>query len=123
MQNKPAVFSNNNEQLDSASTAVQKSTEQKLGGLLKGSNVSDLLTERDVAQKLNLSLASLRRWRLEQRGPLFMKIGSLVRYRPEDLASWISALPKGGAQPETGGAALGTRRIRATNSSFRYRPL
>jgi len=55
-----------------------------------------LMTEEDVSKTLNVSIAALRRWRLEQRGPLFIKVGSLVRYRPEDLESWLSILPKGG---------------------------
>jgi hypothetical protein len=44
-----------------------------------------LLTEEQVAEQLHVSVASLRRWRLERRGPQFIKVGSLVRYRPEDL--------------------------------------
>ncbi len=56
-----------------------------------------LLTEDDVAKQLNLSLASLRRWRLEKRGPRFIKVGSLVRYRPEDIEAWLTSLPTGGS--------------------------
>lgn len=57
---------------------------------------SDLLTEADVAKKLHVSLACLRRWRLEKRGPQFLKIGQLVRYRPDELESWLRSLPTGG---------------------------
>ena len=57
----------------------------------------NLLTECDVAQRLHVSLASLRRWRLERRGPRFIKVSSLVRYRPEDVEEWLAALPTGGA--------------------------
>ena len=39
-------------------------------------------------------------WRLERRGPVFVKIGQLVRYRPEDLESWLKALPTGGLTPD-----------------------
>jgi len=56
-----------------------------------------LFTEHDVADRLDLSLASLRRWRLEKRGPRFIKVGSLVRYRPEDLEEWLLAQPTGGS--------------------------
>jgi excisionase family DNA binding protein len=59
-----------------------------------------LLTEEEVSKRLHVSLASIRRWRLERRGPQFIKVGSLVRYRPEDVESWLAALPTGGAQPE-----------------------
>ena len=56
----------------------------------------DLLTENDVSKRLNVSVASLRRWRLQGRGPAFLRVGCLVRYRPEDLDSWIAQLPAGG---------------------------
>ena len=60
--------------------------------------MNTLLTEEEVAKRLHVSLASIRRWRLERRGPQFIKVGSLVRYRPEDLESWLASLPTGGAQ-------------------------
>jgi excisionase family DNA binding protein len=55
------------------------------------------LNEQEVSKRLNVSVATLRRWRLEKRGPMFVKVGSLVRYRPEDLDSWVLLLPTGGA--------------------------
>jgi excisionase family DNA binding protein len=72
-----------------------------------------LMTEVELSERLNVSLASLRRWRLEGRGPRFIKVGSLVRYRPEDLDEWLASLPAGGvslsrqrrmsSRPEQGG--------------------
>jgi excisionase family DNA binding protein len=59
--------------------------------------MEDFLTEKEVAKQIRVSLASLRRWRLLQRGPRFVKVGALVRYRPEDLEQWLEALPDGGA--------------------------
>jgi hypothetical protein len=56
----------------------------------------NLLTETDVAELLRVSLASVRRWRLEKRGPAFVKVGTCVRYRPEDLESWVGSLPTSG---------------------------
>ena len=56
-----------------------------------------LLTEDEVAKRLHVSVASLRRWRLERRGPQFIKVGSLVRYKPEELDAWLVALPTGGS--------------------------
>ncbi|MBV9158488.1 MAG: helix-turn-helix domain-containing protein [Acidobacteriaceae bacterium] len=58
--------------------------------------MSTLITETEVAKRLHVSLASIRRWRLEGRGPAFVKVGALVRYRPEDLDTWLSELPTGG---------------------------
>lgn len=47
--------------------------------------MQSFLTEKEVAKQIKVSLASLRRWRLLQRGPRFIKVGALVRYRAEDL--------------------------------------
>ena len=58
------------------------------------------LTEKDVAKQINVSLATLRRWRLERRGPRFVKVGVLVRYRPEDLEQWMETLTVGGTTPQ-----------------------
>jgi predicted DNA-binding transcriptional regulator AlpA len=57
-----------------------------------------LLNEHDVARVTGLSVASVRRWRLLRRGPKFLKIGSAVRYRPEDVATWLASRPSGGEQ-------------------------
>lgn len=62
--------------------------------------IAHLMTEQDVSKRLRVSLACLRRWRLERRGPEYIKVGSLVRYDPETLAAWVLSLPKGGLSPE-----------------------
>jgi predicted DNA-binding transcriptional regulator AlpA len=62
--------------------------------------MQNFLTEKEVAQQISVSLASLRRWRLLQRGPRFVKVGVLVRYRPEDLEQWMASLPAGGTGPQ-----------------------
>jgi predicted DNA-binding transcriptional regulator AlpA len=49
-----------------------------------------LLNERDVAISCSISVLTLRKWRSEKRGPRFIKISSLVRYRPEDIDAWIA---------------------------------
>jgi hypothetical protein len=54
------------------------------------------MTEHEVSKRLNVSVASLRRWRLLKRGPVFVKVGSLVRYSPEDLEAWLASLTTGG---------------------------
>lgn len=57
------------------------------------------LNESEVAERTHISLATLRRWRLENRGPKFYKFGSLVRYDKEELAQWERAQPNGGEKP------------------------
>jgi excisionase family DNA binding protein len=56
----------------------------------------NLLTEEQVSKQLSVSVPTLRRWRLLNRGPRFVKVGSLVRYQPEDLERWLGELPTGG---------------------------
>jgi hypothetical protein len=60
------------------------------------SAVTALLTETDLARVLRVSLATLRKWRVDKRGPRFIKIGPLVRYQLDDLREWLSSLPTGG---------------------------
>jgi predicted DNA-binding transcriptional regulator AlpA len=55
-----------------------------------------LLTETEVSKQLRVSLAALRKWRVMNRGPQFLKIGSLVRYRQCDVDNWLASLPVGG---------------------------
>ena len=62
--------------------------------------MESLLTETEVSEHLKVSLACLRRWRLHKIGPRFVKVGPLVRYRPDDLENWVAALPAGGSGPK-----------------------
>jgi len=57
------------------------------------------LTENQVAERTRISLATLRRWRLENRGPKYRKFGSLVRYDEDELNRWEEAQPFGGDDP------------------------
>ena len=58
--------------------------------------LEQLLNEHDVARITGLSVASVRRWRLLQQGPKYLKIGSAVRYRTEDISGWLASRPTGG---------------------------
>ena len=49
-----------------------------------------LLNEREVATSCSISVLTLRKWRSIKRGPKFIKISTLVRYRPEDIDAWIA---------------------------------
>jgi predicted DNA-binding transcriptional regulator AlpA len=57
-----------------------------------------LLNEFDVARVTGLSVASVRRWRLFKQGPKYIKIGASVRYRAEDVRSWLETCPTGGGR-------------------------
>jgi hypothetical protein len=53
------------------------------------SDLRSLLNEQQVSKQLHVSLACLRRWRWLKQGPAFVKLGSAVRYRPEDLDAFV----------------------------------
>ena len=50
-----------------------------------------LENEYKAAERLDLSVKTLRRWRWAGRGPPFYKIGSAVRYSPPELRAFIKA--------------------------------
>ena len=50
-----------------------------------------LLDQRAAAKLLGLSVRTLERHRLAGTGPLFARLGRLVRYRQHDLADWVSS--------------------------------
>jgi predicted DNA-binding transcriptional regulator AlpA len=54
---------------------------------------SGLMNEHEVAAYLKISVASVRRWRLLRTGPKFLKIGSAVRYKGEDVEAWLNLCP------------------------------
>jgi predicted DNA-binding transcriptional regulator AlpA len=60
--------------------------------------LEQLLNEHDVARVTGMSVASVRRWRLLNQGPRYLKIGTAVRYRPEEVSAWLESRPSGGGQ-------------------------
>jgi predicted DNA-binding transcriptional regulator AlpA len=52
-----------------------------------------LLTEKDVARIVCMSVQTVRRWRLQKAGPYYIKLGGSVRYRPEDVQEFIRQRP------------------------------
>jgi len=56
------------------------------------------LTDVQVAQYLNVSISTVRRWRLTGGGPRWVRIGGSVRYPFSDLEAYLCSLPSGGGQ-------------------------
>jgi hypothetical protein len=52
--------------------------------------------ERHVAEQLKVKPGTLRKWRFLGRGPEFLRVGRSVRYRVEDIESWLASRPRGG---------------------------
>lgn len=51
----------------------------------------DLLTTDEAASYLTLAKHTLEVWRMRREGPRFVKLGSNVRYRREDLVAFLEA--------------------------------
>lgn len=51
------------------------------------------LDDKELAQLLNISVASVRRWRLHGRGPKATKIGASIRYKLADIEEFINQCP------------------------------
>lgn len=62
--------------------------------------LESLLDERAVSQITGVSVATLRRNRLLGKGCPHVKLGSLVRYKPSDLRSYIERNVRGGQRAE-----------------------
>jgi len=56
-----------------------------------------LRSDVEVAEYFGVKVATIRKWRILGQGPRYIKIGSLVRYRPEDLLAFLDSCPKRGA--------------------------
>lgn len=84
-----------------------------------------MLDEREVARIIGMSIGSLRRWRLLNRGPRFIRVGgshggSAIRYRLSDIEAWLGSQPVGGSpiapvesNPSAGSQARLEPRIRS----------
>ena len=52
--------------------------------------VPQLITEKQAAQMLAVSLAALRRWRREGRGPRFARLQRCVRYDVRSIEAFLA---------------------------------
>lgn len=50
-----------------------------------------VLTEAKAAEALGLSPRTLQRWRVEGRGPAFLKLGKRVAYTDADLRKYVES--------------------------------
>jgi predicted DNA-binding transcriptional regulator AlpA len=47
------------------------------------------LNEHEVAERLNMSVATLRAWRLKRKGPRYVRFGRAVRYLVADIDRFV----------------------------------
>jgi excisionase family DNA binding protein len=48
-----------------------------------------LLSIEEVAEYLDVSVATVRTWRANKSGPRGIRVGKHVRYRPSDVELWL----------------------------------
>ena len=60
-------------------------------GAIDSTRRTTALTERQVAEQLGLSVATLRAWRHRGKGPRFLRLGRSVRYLPADVDEFVRA--------------------------------
>lgn len=53
------------------------------------SSSAELLSEKEVAELLSLSVGLLRKWRYAGQGPPWLKLSRSVRYRRSSLLRWV----------------------------------
>ncbi len=56
---------------------------------------NDLVDEVELAVRLGVSRSTLQSWRYAGRGPRFIKLGRLVRYRNADVDAYLHAHTRG----------------------------
>lgn len=54
--------------------------------------ISPLRDSREIAAFLRVSESTLSRWRAEKKGPPFIRIGGVTRYRFEQVEQWLASL-------------------------------
>ncbi len=52
--------------------------------------MSGLLTTNEVAARLRVDPSTIRRWRLDDMGPRYLKVSNIYRYPVDDLEAWIA---------------------------------
>jgi predicted DNA-binding transcriptional regulator AlpA len=56
---------------------------------------SDLVDEIQLAARLGIARSTLQSWRYSGRGPRFIKLGRLIRYRNVDVDAFLLANTRG----------------------------
>ena len=61
--------------------------------------MQDLLTSREVADLLRVSVPTLARWRASDQGPPFVQLEGSIRYQREAVQRWIDERTLNGTLP------------------------
>lgn len=58
--------------------------------------VPQFLNEKQTAERLSVSVAALRKWRRQGRGPVCRWLGKRIVYAESDIIIWLNSCPCGG---------------------------
>lgn len=58
--------------------------------------MEQLLSETEVAERLQVPLTTLKYWRAVRSGPAAIKVGRYWRYRPSTINGWLDSLSMSG---------------------------
>jgi len=77
-------------------------------------NLSVLMTPAQVSAYLGVPTGTLANWRYQGHGPASLRVGRHIRYRAEDIATWVDQQSDAavGGNPPGRSKALSDRRIR-----------
>jgi len=57
--------------------------------------MDQLLTTEELAKRLRVNPSTIRRWRLDDVGPPYLRVGTVYRYPVSALESWIAESVRG----------------------------
>ena len=63
----------------------------------EGARTDAFLTVQDLATRLSVPPATIYTWNFYGRGPRYLKVGRLCRYRLADVEAWENGLAVGGS--------------------------
>jgi excisionase family DNA binding protein len=61
----------------------------------KAPAAAKLWSVQDLAEYLGVPVATLYQWRAKRYGPVGLRVGKHIRYRPVDVERWLTALRRG----------------------------
>lgn len=72
-------------------TIVTEAVRREVGALVRESVKSkNIMTEREAAEYVGQSPNTLRQWRSDSRGPVYLKDRRGIRYDRKDLDTWLA---------------------------------
>jgi excisionase family DNA binding protein len=58
---------------------------------INDNELAEYLDEKRLCALLGISSVTTTKWRVKAKGPPFIKVGRLVRYRRSDVEAWLRA--------------------------------